>query len=82
MIAGECVARGYVNRADVTAKKFRPLPDPQDLINAHAPPRENLGTAGPRAYFTGDLCRYTPDGAIIYLGRIDSQVCASALAAL
>lgn len=73
VIAGECLARGYMNRPDVTATKFRPIPDPNDLHNARAPaPTHSL--AGPRAYFTGDLCRYAPDGTIVYLGRIDSQV--------
>jgi non-ribosomal peptide synthetase component F len=73
VIAGECLARGYMNRADVTATKFRPIPDPNDLHNARAPPPPYAIT-GPRAYFTGDLCRYGSDGTIYYLGRIDSQV--------
>ncbi len=32
------------------------------------------GIGGGRIYATGDLARYLPDGAIEYLGRIDSQV--------
>ena len=73
VISGECLARGYVNRADVTAAKFRPITDPNDLHNARAPAPSKALT-GPRAYFTGDLCRFVPDGSIIYLGRIDAQV--------
>ncbi|MGB7925169.1 MAG: amino acid adenylation domain-containing protein [Pyrinomonadaceae bacterium] len=59
-IGGECLARCYVNRADLTAERF--LPDP-------------FGRApGARLYKTGDLARYLPDGNIEFLGRIDFQV--------
>lgn len=58
-IAGEGVARGYIGRPDLTIEKFISL--------AH------LGETS-RAYRTGDLCRWRPDGALEYLGRIDSQV--------
>jgi amino acid adenylation domain-containing protein len=59
LIAGEGVARGYLGRPELTAEKFVSL--------AH------LGEQG-RAYRTGDLCRYTSEGALEYLGRMDSQV--------
>src|SRR5215510_12261349 len=58
-IAGEGLARSYVNRADETAEKF--LADP-------------FGAAGSRMYRTGDLGRYHRDGSIEYLGRVDDQV--------
>jgi amino acid adenylation domain-containing protein len=60
MIGGEMLARGYVNRADLTAEKF--IPDPFS--------RE----AGSRLYRTGDLARYLRDGNIEFFGRIDHQV--------
>ena len=58
-IAGIGLARGYVNRPDLTADKFIPNP---------------FGPAGTRMYASGDLARYLPDGNIEYLGRIDHQV--------
>jgi amino acid adenylation domain-containing protein len=59
-IAGEGVAKGYLNRADETADRFVTLTDYSD----------NYG----RFYRTGDLGRYLPDGSIIFLGRQDNQV--------
>ncbi|WP_305729727.1 amino acid adenylation domain-containing protein, partial [Pseudomonas gingeri] len=59
-IGGAGVARGYLNREDLTAERF--LNDPFS--------RE----ASARMYRTGDLGRYLPDGNIEYLGRNDDQV--------
>jgi acyl carrier protein len=59
-IGGDGLARGYLNRAELTAEKFITNPfsnDPQA-----------------RLYKTGDLARYLPDGNIEFLGRIDNQV--------
>lgn len=59
-IGGAGVSRGYLNRLELTAKKF--VPDP-------------FGTEpGARLYATGDRVRYLADGAIEFLGRIDQQV--------
>ena len=58
-IAGAGLARGYLNRSDLTAEKF---------IEA-----ELFGQTQ-RIYKTGDLARWLPDGNIEYLGRIDHQV--------
>ena len=61
LIAGQGVARGYLNRPELTADKFiefRPLP----------------GSEPVRAYRSGDLVRWSEDGNIEYLGRIDNQV--------
>jgi non-ribosomal peptide synthetase-like protein len=66
-IGGVCVARGYVGRPDLTAERF--------IANPVADPRATAATAVPhRLYRTGDLGRWTPEGEIEYLGRIDSQV--------
>jgi amino acid adenylation domain-containing protein len=59
-IAGAGLARGYRNRADLTAQKFVP--------NPFGPEPDA------RMYKTGDLACYLPDGQIAFLGRIDEQV--------
>jgi amino acid adenylation domain-containing protein len=59
-IASVGLAKGYLNRPDLTAKKFIPNPFSDAL--------------GLSLYKTGDLARYLPDGNIEYLGRIDNQV--------
>ncbi|GET38524.1 non-ribosomal peptide synthetase [Microseira wollei] len=57
-ITGPSLARGYVNRPQLTAEKF--------IHNPFIP--------GERLYKTGDLGRFLPDGNIEFLGRIDHQV--------
>ncbi|WP_144383925.1 non-ribosomal peptide synthetase [Streptomyces sp. SAJ15] len=57
-VAGDCLARGYLHREDLTAERF--VPDPFH--------------PGERMYRTGDLARYRADGELEYLGRIDHQV--------
>lgn len=60
-IAGSGVARGYLNRQELTAQRFVTL---------------SLNDDGPeeRLYRTGDLVRYLPDGEIEFIGRTDHQV--------
>ncbi|QWA30646.1 non-ribosomal peptide synthetase [Pseudomonas sp. RC3H12] len=53
------LARGYHNRASLTAERF--VPDP-------------FSSEGGRLYRTGDLARYREQGVIEYVGRIDHQV--------
>ena len=60
-IGGDGVARGYLNRRDLTAEKFVPNPFAQE-------------GCGGRLYRTGDLARYRANGEIECLGRIDNQV--------
>jgi acyl-coenzyme A synthetase/AMP-(fatty) acid ligase len=59
-IGGACLAKGYLNRPELTAEKF--IADPFD----------NGLTA--RLYRTGDLVRYLPTGNLEFLGRLDYQV--------
>jgi amino acid adenylation domain-containing protein len=59
-IGGEGVANGYHRRPALTAERF--VPD----IGA--------GAAGRRVYRTGDKGRWTGDGKLHHLGRIDNQV--------
>jgi amino acid adenylation domain-containing protein len=57
---GDGLARGYLNRQELTAENFIPDPFSED--------------PAARLYKTGDLARYLPDGNIEYLGRKDHQV--------
>lgn len=59
-IGGYGVARGYVNRAELTAERFRP-----DRFSS---------VSRARMYKTGDLGSWRPDGTIEYIGRNDDQV--------
>ena len=57
-VGGAGLARGYLNREELTAEKF--VTDPF--------------VWGGRMYKTGDICRWTAEGEIEYIGRIDEQV--------
>ncbi len=59
-IGGDGVARGYLNKPELTAEKF--------ITHSFD------GGTGKRLYKTGDLARYLPDGNIEFLGRMDEQV--------
>ncbi len=59
-IGGAGLARGYLNRRELTEQKFIPNPFSNQ--------------PGSRLYKTGDLARYLPDGNIEFIGRIDHQV--------
>ncbi|WP_134929243.1 amino acid adenylation domain-containing protein, partial [Pseudomonas protegens] len=59
-IGGHGVARGYLNRDELTAERF--LDDPFS------------DRPGARMYRTGDLARWLEDGRLEYLGRNDDQV--------
>jgi len=57
-ISGDGLARGYLNRSELTAEKFIDNPFEQES----------------RMYRTGDLARWLSNGNIEFLGRIDHQV--------
>ncbi|BAY23352.1 amino acid adenylation domain-containing protein [Calothrix sp. NIES-2100] len=59
-VGGAGLARGYLNRLELTNQKF--IPDPFS------------NKPGARLYKSGDLARYLPNGELEYLGRIDHQV--------
>ena len=57
-ISGDGVARGYINKNDLTAQKFI----------------ENPFVPGTRMYRTGDMAKMLYDSNIEFLGRMDHQV--------
>ncbi|WP_159882307.1 non-ribosomal peptide synthetase [Paenibacillus puerhi] len=57
-VAGAGLARSYLNRNELSAAKFTDHPF----------------VPGERMYRTGDLAKWTANGEIIFLGRIDNQV--------
>jgi thioester reductase-like protein len=57
-LAGECLAKGYINRPDLTEAAF--VDDPF--------------FAGQKMYKTGDIARLKTDGVFDFIGRVDSQV--------
>lgn len=57
-IAGDGLARGYMNNVSLTEEKFAPNPF----------------VPGKKIYKTGDIARWLPDGNIVLLGRSDNQV--------
>jgi amino acid adenylation domain-containing protein len=59
-IGGRCVGRGYRNRPELTASRFRP--DPFST------------RPGARLYRTGDLARQLASGDYAFCGRVDSQI--------
>ena len=65
-ISGAGVAKGYLNRPELTQAKFVDNPMPfQSPID---------GEERQRLYKTGDLGRYLADGTIQFVGRADRQV--------
>lgn len=59
-IGGAGVARGYLNRAELTAERFISHSFPNNYSE--------------KLYKSGDLVKFLPDGNLAFLGRIDQQI--------
>jgi amino acid adenylation domain-containing protein len=59
-IAGDCLARGYLNEPGKTSEKF--------IKNVYP------AIKGECLYRTGDIVRWLPDGTLQFAGRMDHQV--------
>ena len=64
-IGGAGLARGYLNRTELTKECFvsNPFATEEDISKGYT-----------KLYKTGDLCRYLSDGNIDYIGRSDFQL--------
>jgi amino acid adenylation domain-containing protein len=71
-LAGDGLARGYLNRPELTTQKFLAVKDPRQ----NGPAAESSLSEPPplRLYKTGDIARWSADGRMEFLGRIDDQV--------
>ncbi len=63
-VAGDGLARGYLNQPQMTAERFIENP----YFDANNP------ASSQRLYRTGDLVRYLPDGNLAFIGRVDDQI--------
>ncbi|WP_462155614.1 amino acid adenylation domain-containing protein [Pseudoalteromonas piscicida] len=63
-IGGAGIARGYLNKSELTAERF--------IDNPFY--KEGQSGSSKRLYKTGDLVRYRPSGDLEFLGRLDDQV--------
>ncbi|MGE5339961.1 MAG: amino acid adenylation domain-containing protein [Candidatus Omnitrophota bacterium] len=62
-IGGEGTARGYLNNPELTAQRFISVTSVSSVANKAS-----------QLYKTGDLGKWTEDGNIEFLGRMDSQI--------
>jgi len=65
-IGGDGLARGYLNRIDLTEERF--------IENPFASEEDRSKKLNFRIYKTGDIVRWLSDGSIEYIGRNDDQV--------
>ncbi|MCU0288965.1 MAG: amino acid adenylation domain-containing protein, partial [Acidobacteria bacterium] len=82
-IAGNGVTRGYLNRPELTAERFKRnvirhspivISKFQRNGNSSNPPNDHCPMTNDYFYKTGDLARWLNDGNIEFLGRLDQQV--------
>ena len=64
-IGGEGLAKGYLNRLELTSERFieNPFISESDILKQYT-----------KLYKTGDLVRWLPDGNLEFIGRNDNQI--------
>jgi amino acid adenylation domain-containing protein len=70
-IAGDCLARGYLNNPELTKERFETSISNYSISSISS---ESSGPSVSRLYKTGDRVRMLEDGTIEFLGRMDDQV--------
>ena len=70
-LAGDGLARGYLNQLELTGQKFLTVKDPRQV---DAEPLTGSKPGFLRMYKTGDLARWSAEGRMGFLGRADDQV--------
>jgi len=71
-IAGDGLARGYLNQPGLTAEKFCSITP--GYYRSYKSNRSYNTYQSYKIYHTGDIARWLPGGNIEFLGRIDHQV--------
>lgn len=65
-VGGEGLARGYIGQHQLTEEKF--------IDNPYATNIEKRNKINDKLYKTGDIVRFTIDGNLDYIGRVDNQI--------
>jgi amino acid adenylation domain-containing protein len=71
-VAGDGLARGYLDRPELTAQRFLTAADPRRF--RPAPQSCDHSAPALRMYKTGDIARWSAEGRMEFLGRADHQV--------
>jgi len=73
-VGGEGVARGYLNKPELTAEQFEYIEIQISRASGSAGSTDTISPLREKIYHTGDIARWLPDGKIEFLGRNDQQV--------
>jgi amino acid adenylation domain-containing protein len=71
-LGGDGLARGYLNRLELTAERF--IDFRLQILDLGLKSEDQLNLKSIRLYKTGDRALYRPDGNLEFLGRTDNQI--------